>query len=99
MKKKISLLLTLTMLLSGCNTAEKTEQIMSEVTTSATAETTFATTTTTAETTAVTTTMVEITSDNRYIDLGKDIEDINSFAYYLTAYTEKNEYPPSRCPD
>lgn len=41
MKKKISLLLAITMLLSGCNTAEKAEQTTSEIT--ATAETTVAT--------------------------------------------------------
>lgn len=51
MKKRISLLLAITMLLSGCNTAEKAEQTTTEITTTTTAETT-ALTTTTAETTA-----------------------------------------------
>ena len=55
MKKKISLLLALTMLLSGCNTAENTEQT-TEKTTTTTAETTVTTTTTTATTTTVATT-------------------------------------------
>lgn len=50
MKKKISLLFAITMLLSGCNTAEKTEQTTAEITTT-TAETTVATTTTTVITT------------------------------------------------
>lgn len=48
MKKKISILLAVTMLLSGCNTAEKTEQT--------TAESTVATIAEAAETMASTTT-------------------------------------------
>lgn len=40
MKKKISLLLAITMFLSGCNIAEKTEQTATEITTTTTAETT-----------------------------------------------------------
>ncbi len=56
MKKKISLLLAITMLLSGCNTAEKAEQTTTESTTTTTAETTVTTTTTKATTTTVATT-------------------------------------------
>ncbi len=48
MKKKISLFLALTMFLTGCNTAEKTEQETSEIMTTTTAETTVTTTATTA---------------------------------------------------
>ena len=83
MKKKISLFLALTMSLTGCNTAEKAEQKTAEITTTTAAETTVATTT--AETT-----MAETTSNNGYID----IENINSFASCLTAYTEKHGYLP-----
>ena len=55
--KKISLLIAITMLLTGCNTAEKAEQTTAEITTTTTAETTASTTTiTTAE--ATTTTLI-----------------------------------------
>ena len=57
MKKKISLLLAITMLLSGCNTAENEENTVAEVTT-----TPEITTTTTVETTAVTTTTTVTTT-------------------------------------
>lgn len=56
MKNKISILLALTMLLSGCNTAETAEQTTTESTTTTTAETTVTTTTTKATTTTVATT-------------------------------------------
>ncbi len=59
MKKKISLLLALTMFLTGCNTAEKTEQKTAEITTTTTAETTVTTTTTATTTTVATTSHVE----------------------------------------
>ena len=59
MKKKISLLLAITMLLSGCKTAEKTEQSTTEITTTTTSETTVATTTTATTTTVATTSHVE----------------------------------------
>ncbi len=52
MKRKISLFLALTMLLTGCNSAEKADQTTTEITTTTTAETTASTTTiTTAEAT------------------------------------------------
>ncbi len=61
MKKKISLLLALTMLLTGCNTAEKAEQTTSESTIATISE---ITTTTTAETTVATTTTTVITTES-----------------------------------
>ncbi len=63
MKKKISFLIALSMLLTGCNTAENTEQT-TEKTTTTTAETTVTTTTT-----KVTTTMAETTAPAEEISI------------------------------
>lgn len=63
MKKRISLLLAITMLLSGCNTAEKAEQTTAEITTTTTAETIASTTTTVTATAVMTEFVAETTAD------------------------------------
>ncbi len=64
MKKKISILLALTMLLSGCNADKRAQETTTEITTTTTADTTAAATATAMETTAVTTVSVSETTVN-----------------------------------
>ena len=106
MKKKISLLLALTMLLTGCNTAEKAEQKAAETTTTTTAETTVVTTATTAMTTTakVTTTATVETEElvkAESFDLNFRLEDftmdLSVFEkYFYGSWNEQSEYPLRR---
>ncbi len=112
MKKKISIILALTMILSGCNTAEKAEQTTAEVTT--TAETTVVTTATTAETTT-TTLITDISTPSETIATAETEElveaesfdlnftredftmDLSVFEkYFYGSWNEQSEYPMRR---
>lgn len=105
MKKKISFLLVLTMLLSGCNAAEQTT---TEISTTTTAETTAVTTTTKAETaiTTTTTTPLETTTtaetEERVkaesFDFNFMLEDftmdLSVFEkYFYGSWNEQSDYP------
>ena len=106
MKKKISLLLAVTMLLTGCNTAEKTEQTTAEITTTTTAETTVATTTVTEEvtttpeetTTVAEETIVETAETNVAVTTTEEkkgprterTDDEKNGVYYIKEYDDKN---------
>lgn len=93
MKKKISLILAITMLLTGCNTAEKAEQTTSEITTTTTAETTVTTTATTAAITEKQTSAplkeTEITQTT------KDTPNTSESEVYLFDYQSLYEIAPS----
>ncbi len=80
MKKKISFLLAIIMLLTGCNTAEEAEQTTAEITTTTTAETTVVTTkanSTAPVTTKVTTTTSQPLSD--YISVEEYLKNRSTF--------------------
>lgn len=99
MKKKISLILAITMLLSGCNTAEKAEQKTAEITTT-TAETTVATTTTTTTTTTTiaTTTEKQTSSTSKETEITqatKDTPNTSESEVYLFDYHSFDEIAPS----
>ena len=99
MKKKISLILAITMLLSGCNTAEKAEQKTAEITTT-TAETTVATTTTTTTTTTTiaTTTEKQTSSTSKETEITQATEDTPmtpKSEVYLFDYHSFDEIAPS----
>ena len=85
MKKKISLILAITMLLTGCNTVEKAEQTTTEITTTVeTTTTTAATTASTAKakTTATVTTKATTTASQQssdYISVEEYLENHNTF--------------------
>mgnify|MGYP003296893645 CR=1 FL=1 len=96
--KKISLLLAITMLLTGCNTAEKAEQTTSEITT--TAETTVATTTTKVTTTTVTTTAAKKqtsapTKETEITQATEDTPMTPKSEVYLFDYHSFDEIAPS----
>ncbi len=91
MKKKISILLALTMLLSGCNADKRAQETTTEITTTTTADTTAAATATAMETTAVTTTPETISEaavktpvyDARATEYLTEIEKCEGFAETL----------------
>ncbi len=96
MKKKISLLLAIAMLLSGCNTAEKAEQTTVEITTT-TAETTVATTTvaTTTTTTTATTAEKQTSASSKETEVTKDNPNTPKSEVYLFDYHSIDEFAPS----
>ena len=103
MKKKISLLPAIIMLLSGCNTAEKAEQATSEITTTTTAETIVVTTpptttTTTTTTTIATTTEKQTSSPTKETEITQATEDTPmtpKSEVYLFDYHSFDEIAPS----
>ena len=100
MKKKISLLLTIAMLLTGCNAAEKTEQKAAVITTTTTAETTVATTTTTTATTTTITTTTEkqtstVSKESEITQATKDTPNTSESEVYLFDYQSLYEIAPS----
>ena len=93
MKKKISLLLAITMFLTGCNTAEKAEQTTAEITTTTTAETTVTTTATTA---AITEKQTSVTSkESEITQATKDTPNTSESEVYLFDYHSFDEIAPS----
>ena len=101
--KKISLILAITMLLSGCNAVENTEQATSEKTTTTTAETTVVTTapptTTTTTTTTIATTTEKQTSatskESEITQATKDTPNTSESEVYLFDYYSFDEIAPS----
>ncbi len=96
MKRKISLLLAITMLLSGCNAVETAEQTTAEITTT-TAETTVATTTVTTTTTTTTATTAEkqTSASSKETEVTKDNPNTPKSEVYLFDYHSFDEIAPS----
>ncbi len=93
MKRKISLILAITMLLTGCNTAEKAEQTTAEITTTTTAETKVTTTATTA---AITEKQTSAPSKETEITQAtKDTPNTSESEVYLFDYHSFDEIAPS----
>ena len=89
MKKKISLLLAVTMLLTGCTATKKAEQTTAEVTTTVTTTTTKVTTTAAKKQTSAPTKETKITQAT------KDTPNASESEVYLFDYQSLYEIAPS----